>query len=73
MDALNVALKEARERDSFTLWHLIQRVDEATRRVVLDRMIALVGLPKGVTREGIMQLDQGMLEEWKDDLDTVWF
>ena len=73
MDALNVALKEARERDSFTLWHLIQRVDETTRQIVLDRMIALVGLPRGVTREGIMQLDQGMLEEWKDDLDTVWF
>jgi hypothetical protein len=72
-DALKVVLDESRDRDSFTLWHLIQRVDAATREVVLDRMIALVGLPKGVTREGVMQLDKAMLEEWKDELDTVWF
>jgi len=72
-DALNTLLDEARDRDSFTLWHLIQRVDAPTREVVLDRMIALVGLPKSVTREGIMQLDKQMLEVWKDELDTVWF
>lgn len=72
-DALKIVLDEARDRDSFTLWHLIQRVDLTTREVVLDRMIALVGLPKSVTREGIMQLDKQMLEDWKDDLDTVWF
>ena len=72
-DALNVVLRESRDRDSFTLWHLIQRVDEGERVQVLDRMIALVGLPEGVTREGILQRDQKMLEYWKDELDTVWF
>lgn len=72
-DALKIVLDEARDRDSFTLWHLVQRVDDSTREEVLDRMIALVGLPKGVTREGIMRLDRDMLEAWKDALDTVWF
>ena len=73
IDALNIVLDESRDRDSFTLWHLIQRVDETTRGVVLDRMVALVGLPEGVTREGIMRLDKKMLDYWKDELDTVWF
>jgi hypothetical protein len=73
IDALQIVLDESRDRDSFTLWHLIQRVDSTTREIVLDRMIALVGLPKGVAREGIMQLNKEMLDEWKDDLDTVWF
>jgi hypothetical protein len=72
-EALEIVLDESRDRDSFTLWHLIQRVDSDTRKIVLDRMIALVGLPKGVTREGIMQLNKEMLETWKDELDTVWF
>jgi putative zinc finger protein/FecR-like protein len=72
-DAIKALLGEARPRDSFTLWHLIQRVDGAAREATLDKMIALVGLPKGVTREGILELNRGMLEEWKDALDTVWF
>jgi hypothetical protein len=73
-DALNVILNEARERDTFTLWHLIQRVDEPTRAIILERMIALVGLPQGVTREGLMRLNKKMLENWKDELvDTMWY
>ena len=71
--ALNVVLAEARKRDTLTLWHLLQRVDQSTRTRVLDRMIALVGLPRCVTRKGILQLNQEMLDCWKDELDTVWF
>lgn len=73
-DALNVILNEARERDTFTLWHLIQRVDDPTRAIILERMIALVGLPGGITREGLMRLNKKMLENWKDELvDTMWY
>src|SRR5262249_4733837 len=70
---LNSVLAEARPRDSFTLWHLIQRVDAAQRKTVFERMVKLVGLPKGVTSAGVMRLDKQMLELWKDELDTVWF
>lgn len=72
-EALRTVLTEARERDTFTLWHLLQRVDEPTRAVVLNRMITLVGLPRCVTRKGILRLDQQMLDCWKDELDLVWF
>lgn len=72
-NALNVVLAESRDRDTFTLWHLLQRVDGNERAQVLNRMIALVGLPKGVTRQGILGLDRTMLEYWKEELDTVWF
>lgn len=66
-------LKEARPRDTFTLWHLLTRVEGDQRSRVLERMIELVGLPKGVTREGTLQLDQNTLDTWKDEMDTVWF
>jgi hypothetical protein len=52
---------------------LIQRVDLVTRERVLDRMIALVGRPRCVTRSGIMKLNRRMLDCWMDELDTVWF
>ena len=72
-DALRVVLAESRDRDTFTLWHLLSRVDESQRSEILEKMIALVGLPNGVTREAVMQLDPKTLELWKDELDTVWF
>jgi hypothetical protein len=72
-DALRVVLAESRDRDTFTLWHLLSRVDESQRSEIVDRMIALVGLPQGVTREAVMQLDASSLELWKEELDTVWF
>ena len=74
-DALATLLAESRPRDTLTLWHLLPRVDEPSRQKVLNRMVALVGLPKGVTRVGLMRLDPDMidLELWKDYLDIVWF
>jgi hypothetical protein len=72
-EAFRAVLKESRARDTFTLWQLLSRVDSAHRVQVLDRMIELVGLPRGITREGTLQLDQNTLEGWKDEMDTIWF
>lgn len=72
-DALKIVLAESTDRDTFTLWHLLSRVDESQRAEVLEAMIALVGLPASVTREAVMQLDPKSLELWKEELDTVWF
>ena len=72
-DALTALLRESRERDTFTLWHLLSQVDDRQRVLVLDRMIELVGLPEGITREATLRLDKGVLEAWKEAMDTVWF
>jgi hypothetical protein len=72
-NAFAEVLKESRPRDTFTLWHLLSRVEGDQRSRVLERMIELVGLPSGVTREGTLQLDQKTLDTWKDEMDTVWF
>ncbi len=72
--ALKALLSEARERDTFTLWHLLSTVDGDRRVQVLDRMIELVGLPKGIGRKAVLRLDQTTLDAWKDEMvDTVWF
>jgi len=72
-DVFKGLLSEARERDTFTLWHLLSTVDGGRRVQVLNRMIELVGLPKALTREAVLRLDQETLDAWKDEMDTVWF
>jgi len=74
--ALDLVLHEARTRDAFTLWHLLPRVTTAERFAVYDRLAALVPIPPGVTREGILRLDITMLDSWWNAFDlgdiSVW-
>ncbi len=62
--ALRTILAAARPRDAFTLWHLLPRVTEQERIAVYDRVAALVKPPVGVTREGTLALNPGMLDAW---------
>jgi hypothetical protein len=62
--ALETVLSQARARDGLTLWHLLSRTDGAERAEVYDRFAILVPPPAGVTRDGILQLDQSMLDLW---------
>lgn len=52
--ALDTVLAGAREKDGFTLWHLLSRGTPEERGRVYDRMAALVPPPPGVTREAIV-------------------
>jgi hypothetical protein len=69
---LEVILGESRPRDTLTLWHLLARVEGNDRTRVYERAAALVPPPDGVTREGVLQLDEQMLELWKERLETTW-
>ncbi len=70
--ALTLMLNDARPKDTLTLWHLLTRVDGDDRVRVYEKMAALDPAPPGVTREGILQLDQKMLELWRDELKSTW-
>jgi hypothetical protein len=63
--AINVVAQEARPRDEITLWYLLSRVNEGERGRVYDCMVRLLPPPAGVTREGVIKLDQSMLEQWR--------
>jgi hypothetical protein len=69
---LDLLLMDARPRDTLTLWHLMSRVEGNDRARVYDRMAALMPPPAGVTREGVLQLDEQMLQLWKSSLETSW-
>ncbi len=65
---LNKILAEARQRDALTVWHLLSRADEPKRGLVYDRLATLLPPPSGVTRDGILRLDQKMLDLWWNQL-----
>ncbi|HKP81657.1 MAG TPA: FecR domain-containing protein [Pyrinomonadaceae bacterium] len=70
--ALTALLDQARSKDTLTLWHLLARVNGDDRVRVYEKMAAFVPPPPGVTREGILQLDQQMLDKWKNELESSW-
>jgi FecR protein len=65
---LSKILAEARQRDALTIWHLLARVEESERGLVYDRLAMLLPPPSGVTRDGILRLDQKMLDSWWNQL-----
>jgi FecR protein/Putative zinc-finger len=70
--ALQLLLGRARPRDTLTLWHLLARVDGKDRDNVYEKIAGFVPPPPGVTREGVLRLDQEMLELWRDQLERTW-
>ena len=73
---LKLVLAEARERDAMTLWHLIPRLGEKYRALVIDALATRVPMPAGVTREAVMRLDKPALDQWWDALglrDASWW
>jgi hypothetical protein len=64
-EALNRVLAEARASDAITLWQLLLRVDANTRASVYDRLAELVTPPDGTDRDGLLNLDQEMVERWE--------
>lgn len=69
---LEVVVANARRRDTLTLWHLLPRVEGDARELVYGRMAALVPPPDGVTRAGVLALNQQMLDAWKEKLESSW-
>ena len=69
---LDVLLAEARVRDTLTLWHLLARVGGADRAKLYDGMAALVPPPDGVTRAGVLSLNELDLQLWKETMAKSW-
>lgn len=68
MALLGTLLEEAKKQDALTLWHLLSRVGDAERPSVYDRLAALAPPPRDVRREGVLRLDQKMLDSWWNSL-----
>jgi FecR protein len=74
--ALQTILSQARKEDALSLWHLLSRTEGFEREQVYARFAAIVPPPQGVTRDGIVHLDQKQLDFWWNALDlgdiSIW-
>ncbi|MGH7719080.1 MAG: hypothetical protein ACREON_09590, partial [Gemmatimonadaceae bacterium] len=70
--ALELVLREAVGQGTISLWHLLPRVEGEARARVYARLALLSPPPRGVTRDGVMELDRRMLAEWKSALEPAW-
>ena len=70
--ALAVVLNEARRRDALTLWHIVPRVEGASRERVVTKLSALVPMPQGVSRDEVMDLDDSDLDRWLEQIEPAW-
>lgn len=71
--ALRKILETARSQDTLSLWHLLSRVPENDREKVFKKIRSFAALPEGVTREGVLKLDKQMLDEWRYQLEILWY
>jgi hypothetical protein len=70
--AVEVILREARPRDAMTLYYMLARVNEKERARVYDRLTTLIPAPDGVTRMGMLNLNEPMMQRWKEKLSLTW-
>jgi hypothetical protein len=70
--AVKEMIEHAEYYDILTLWHLLSQVTRADRPTVYDALAKFVSPPPGVTRDGIISLDNEMLERWRSSVDTAW-
>ena len=71
--ALNSVLSEATARDAITLYELLVRSVGADRNRIISRIDTLVGLPRGVTRSGLLHADGAMMEALLEEIGVPGF
>ena len=64
--ALGRVLAAARSRDAMTLLHLLERAPRDDRGRLFDRLVQLAPPPAGVTRDGILDRDESMIDSWRN-------
>lgn len=70
--SVDAVLAASTQHDAVTLWHLIPRVDGDERARVVDRLAAYFPLPEKTTRDGVLALDERMLQRWWVELYPSW-
>lgn len=72
-ESVGTIIKESSFYDMVTLWHLLARVSRNDRGEVFDALAKYAPPPAGVTRDGIMKLNKKMLDDWRNEVERLWF
>lgn len=67
--ALDVIMKNARQKDAITLWYLLRKVQGEHRLAIFERLNTLVPVPERVSRAGILELNDKMMQAWREPIE----
>ncbi|MBK9383296.1 MAG: hypothetical protein IPN34_00515 [Planctomycetes bacterium] len=65
---LEQLLAEATQRDSLTLWNLLDHPDASVRRALFEALAEIEEPPSGVTLEAILAGELAARERWRDEV-----
>lgn len=71
MEVLDAILQEATPSEAITLWNLLYRVLPAHRGIVYEKLSSLVSPPTNVTKEGIINLNDEILQSWLEEIEWL--
>ena len=69
---LEVLLATEDERDSLTLWHLLDVGERTQRELVFARLAVLAPPPRGVNMAGAIGGNETMRKRWRRELSWYW-
>jgi len=69
---LSALLIAADSTHTITLWHLLDRVAEPDRKLVIARLAELAPLPRSVTLEQALRGDARGMREWRETMAPGW-
>jgi ferric-dicitrate binding protein FerR (iron transport regulator) len=69
---LQLIVSQAQPKDSLTLWHLLPRVEESWRPMIIAALQQIEVLPPGVSVDDIIRLDSTALHAWRRKLSQYW-
>jgi hypothetical protein len=65
-------LEQCTNLDTVTLWHLLEQVSPADRRLVIDHLAKYVPLPADVGADQIASLERSHLDRWRIAIERFW-
>jgi len=71
-DAIAGMIAAAEERDSLTLFHLLERAHAAEREPIVARLEAWVAIPPSVERARMLAGDVDALAAWREIMRATW-
>jgi len=71
IQSLNKILDASKSVDAITLWNLLKRVIPGHRGLVYEKLNEFVPQPENVTKEGILTLNEQMLQLWLTEIEWL--
>ena len=65
---LNRILASSTEKETITLWNLLQRVTPEQKSAVYDKLYELVPHPDSIKKKEILNLDPDALQAWLEEI-----